>query len=126
MKQPIFLRALLLDLALIVVFAAMGRRSHEEGLTVAGVLTTAGPFLIGYAVAAVLTRLDRDPLSIPRALAAWAPGIALGMVLRRIVFDRGTATSFMVVAFCVTAALLVGWRLVALMVRRGRARPAST
>jgi hypothetical protein len=111
---------LTVDLVLIVVFAAIGRRSHDESGAVVGVLSTAAPFLIGYTGSALATRLDRAPMSLTRAAIAWAPGIALGMVLRRLVFDRGTASSFVMVAFISTAVLLLGWRVIALVVGRVR------
>lgn len=122
MRTPTFWRVLLVDLVLIVVFAAIGRRSHEESGAIVGVLSTAAPFLIGYTVSALATRLDRAPMSIARGVIAWAPGIALGMVLRRLVFDRGTASSFVMVAFIATAVLLLGWRVIALLIGRARRR----
>lgn len=126
MPTPTFWRALAADLLFIILFAAIGRRSHDEATAISGVLTTAAPFLIGYTVTAALTRLDRGPLSIAHAVIAWAPGITLGMVLRHSVFDRGTARSFVVVAFVATAVFLIGWRLVALIVRRARRRTATS
>jgi hypothetical protein len=46
------------------------------------------------------------------------------MVLRRTVFDRGTAFSFIVVASVFTGVLLLGWRLVARRMNR-RVTPDS-
>ena len=40
------------------------------------------------------------------------------MVLRRTLFDRGTAFSFIVVASVFTGVLLIGWRLVASRITR--------
>ena len=124
MRTPAFLRALGMDLVLIVVFAAIGRRSHDESGAIVGVLSTAAPFLIGYTVSALATRLDRAPLSVAHAVTAWAPGIALGMLLRRFVFDRGTASSFVIVAFVATAVMLLGWRVIALLVVKTRRHAA--
>ncbi|MGD9572255.1 MAG: DUF3054 domain-containing protein [Thermoleophilia bacterium] len=45
-----------------------------------------------------------------------------GMLLRGLVFDRGTAPSFVVVAAIVLGALMLGWRLVVDLSRR-RSRP---
>ena len=45
--------ALAADLIAVVAFAATGRRSHAEGLTVAGVAQTAWPFLAGTLVGLV-------------------------------------------------------------------------
>jgi hypothetical protein len=39
--------------------------------------------------------------------------LVVGMVLRRVVFDDGTAWSFVVVATLFLALFLIGWRIVA-------------
>ena len=39
-----------IDVACVLVFCAVGRRSHDEGLNVAGIASTAWPFLSGTAV----------------------------------------------------------------------------
>jgi DUF3054 family protein len=113
--------AALLDAALVLLFAAMGRRAHDEGSAVSGVLVVAAPFLIGYAVGWAVARLDRAPLDVRRAGVAWAVGIPLGLVLRGLVFGRGVAPTFVVVALAVTGALLVGWRVAADRLSRRRA-----
>ncbi len=105
--------ALAIDVAMIIVFAAMGRATHEGGTPIGGTLRVAAPFIIGYLIAAALTRLDLRPYSLLAAARAWLPGIVLGMLIRRFVFDRGTATAFVIVAFISTAVLIIGWRLLA-------------
>jgi Protein of unknown function (DUF3054) len=108
------LAAALADLALLVVFAAVGRRSHDgDASPVVDTLTIAAPFLIGYVVSATVLRLDRDPVGVRRGAMVWALGLALGFLLRGTLFDRGLAPAFLVVAVLVTGALLVGWRTVA-------------
>lgn len=97
---------------MIILFAALGRRTHDEGSAVGGTLVVAAPFLIGYVIAAAALRLSRAPFSVRRAAPVWAAGIALGMLLRGTVFDRGLAPAFVVVAFVTTGALMLGWRLV--------------
>lgn len=105
---------LLLDAVLVVVFAAVGRRSHEHGLSVSGVLQTAWPFLAGTAagwlLASVLT--DLAPRSVAFGLVVVASTVVIGMALR-VVTGAGTAWSFVIVATVVTSVLLLGWRLVA-------------
>jgi hypothetical protein len=104
--------AVVVDTALIILFAALGRRTHDAGSAVGGTLGVAAPFLIGYVIAAAALRLGQAPLSVRRAAPVWAAGIALGLVLRGTVFDRGLAPAFVVVAFLTTGALMLGWRLV--------------
>lgn len=105
--------ALAADVLCVVVFCAIGRRSHAEGLTVAGVAQTAWPFLAGTAFGWVLARAWRRPVALlPTGVAVWVATVVVGMVLRK-VSGQGTATSFIVVATLTTAALLLGWRAIA-------------
>lgn len=112
--------ALAADLVCVVVFAALGRRSHAEGLTATGIATTAWPFLVGTLVGWLLVRAWRRPLTLaPTGVAVWAATIVVGMLLRATT-SRGIAPSFIVVASLVTGALLLGWRGVAAVVARRR------
>lgn len=111
------------DVAAVLLFVAVGRRSHDEGGTVVtGVLSVAAPFLIALAVGWVAAQAWRAPIAWRTSLIIWPVTVAVGMALRRFAFDRGTATSFIVVASVATGLLLLGWRLVA---RRIIARPTS-
>jgi len=102
------------DVVAVLVFVALGRRSHDEGgNVVAGVRSVAAPFLIALAVGWAAARVWRAPMAWRTALVVWPVTVAVGMLLRRFVFDRGTATSFIVVATIATGVLLLGWRLVA-------------
>jgi hypothetical protein len=103
-----------LDVLLVVVFAAVGRRSHAEGLDVAGVLRTALPFLVGTAagwlVASIV--LDGGPRTLGYGAVVVALTVVVGMGLRALAAE-GTAPSFVLVATTVLTVLLLGWRLVA-------------
>ena len=114
--MPVFAAAIT-DLLLIVVFAVIGRRSHDEGSALAGTLTVAAPFLIAYVIAAIACRIDRAPLGVGRGALTAAVAVGLGLVLRGTVFGRGLAPAFVVVAFVTITALLVGWRVVAARIR---------
>ncbi|MBZ5735402.1 DUF3054 domain-containing protein [Nocardioides sp. TRM66260-LWL] len=112
------------DVALVLLFAAIGRSSHEEGLTLLGTLETAGPFLVGVALAwAVLSARSWAGGGLVAGLLVWPTTVIVGMGVRRLV-GEGTATSFVVVATIVLAVLLVGSRLVAHLVRRRTGRAA--
>lgn len=101
------------DVVAIIVFVAIGRRSHEEGSAISGVLTVAAPFLIALAVGWVASRAWAHPMQVASAFVIWPVTVVVGMVLRNLVFDRGTALPFIIVATAVTGVLLVGWRMVA-------------
>jgi len=112
--------ALALDLLLVVVFAAIGRASHDEANPVVGVLVTAWPFLVGTVVGWAVVRILRKawPLEVGPGITVWFATVLIGMVLRQST-GQGTAVSFVLVAALVLALFLVGWRaLVALLERR--------
>jgi peptidoglycan/LPS O-acetylase OafA/YrhL len=102
--------ALLADVVCVLVFCTIGRRSHAEGITVAGVAETAWPFLAGTAVGWLAVRGWRRPATLaPTGLTIWLSTVVIGMLLRKAT-SQGTAVSFVVVASLVTAILLLGWR----------------
>jgi hypothetical protein len=110
--------ALLADIVCVLVFAAVGRRSHTEGLTFAGIVHTAWPFLAGTGVGWLLVRGWRRPLRVvPTGVAVWVCTVVGGMLLRKAT-SAGVQTSFVVVASIATAVLLLGWRVVAALLRR--------
>ncbi len=116
--------ALSADVVCVLLFCAIGRRSHDEGVTVAGVARTAWPFLAGLGIGWLASRGWRRPLAIvPTGVTAWVCTVAIGMVLRKAT-SGGVAVTFVIVASLVTGALLVGWRAAALLARRaGHRRP---
>ncbi|HEX9497006.1 MAG TPA: DUF3054 domain-containing protein [Mycobacterium sp.] len=111
--------ALFADVVCVIVFCAIGRRSHAEGLTVAGIAQTAWPFLAGTGVGWLLIGGWRRPFTvIPTGVVVWVCTVAAGMVLRKVT-SAGVSTSFVVVASLSTAVLLLGWRAAAALFRRG-------
>lgn len=109
------------DAVLVVVFAAIGRASHQEGDAVLGVLGTAWPFLLGALVGWLVVRAWRRPLSVrPTGLVVWVAAVAVGMALRAAT-GEGIAPAFIIVATITLAVFLLGWRaVVALVTRRSR------
>ena len=98
------------DVVGVLLFCAVGRRSHAEGITIAGVATTAWPFLTGTVVGWLAARGWKRPTAVaPTGLVVWLCTVVIGMVLRKLT-SAGVAASFVVVASLVTAVLLLGWR----------------
>ncbi|KRC58761.1 hypothetical protein ASE14_19815 [Agromyces sp. Root81] len=131
MTQPVNPRtgmiatAAILDAVLVVVFVLIGRRSHAEGLDLAGIVVTAWPFLAALVVGWLAARAWRHPLAVwPTGVIVWAVTVIGGMLLR-VVSGQGTQFAFIVVATLTLAAFLLGWRLSALLVTRTRARTAD-
>nr|WP_271211916.1 DUF3054 domain-containing protein [Rhodococcus wratislaviensis]GLK38189.1 hypothetical protein GCM10017611_50540 [Rhodococcus wratislaviensis] len=120
-----YLPALALDVVLVIVFCAIGRRSHDEANALTGLATTAWPFLTGLAVGWLATvALYRDKfdafLIVPTGIVVWLSTLVVGMLLR-VVSGQGTAFSFVLVAGTVLAVFLLGWRAVAKIVTKSRA-----
>jgi hypothetical protein len=108
-----------IDVACVLVFCAIGRRSHDEGLDVAGIASTAWPFLSGTAVGWLASRAWRHPTAVyPTGVVVWLSTVTVGMLLRKAT-AAGVAGSFVVVASAVTALLLLGWRATVGPRRRG-------
>ncbi len=116
-----------IDVFVVVLFVAIGRRTHEEGSAFGELMRTALPFLIGLAVAWAAARAWKRPAAATMGLVIWPVTVLVGMIVRRTIFDRGTATSFVVVTTLFLGACLVGWRMVfrVLEIRSGRAGQVS-
>ncbi|GAB6858556.1 DUF3054 domain-containing protein [Microbacterium xylanilyticum] len=111
-----------IDALLVVIFAAIGRASHEHSLGALGVLETAWPFLVGLVAGWALLRAWKAPTAPLRTGALLVVvTVALGMVLR-VVSGGTTAVAFIVVATVTLLVFLVGWRGIAVLVARLRAR----
>lgn len=118
--------AALADVVAVLVFCTIGRRSHAEGLTAAGVAQTAWPFLTGTAIGWLLVRGWRRPTALlPTGVVVWVSTVAVGMLLRKAT-SAGVAVSFVVVASVATAVLLLGWRVAAAAVQRRRIRAGQS
>jgi hypothetical protein len=110
--------AAVVDVALVVVFAVIGRASHHEALSPTGIAETTWPFLAGLAAGWLVTFAWRAPRAPVRTgLGVWALTVVGGMLLRA-ASGQGVVVAFVIVASVVLALFLVGWRAVAALVGR--------
>lgn len=118
--------AAVVDVILILVFAAIGRDAHQRADVLTGVFSTAWPFLAGAAIAWLVARIWRTPFAIWRSgVGVWIGTVAVGMLLRAVT-GQTVVLPFIVVALISLAILLLGYRAaIALVgrVRRGSRRP---
>jgi Protein of unknown function (DUF3054) len=108
------------DCCCVLLFVIIGRHTHHDGDSLAGIWHTAWPFLAGLAVGVGLTRAWRRPLSlVPAGAGAWL-GAALAGMLIRVLAGQGTAAAFVLVTLAFLGLFLLGWRLVVRLVSRER------
>src|ERR1700752_3804091 len=120
MRRLAWLAPLVTDVIGVLAFCAVGRRSHDEGLSVTGIATTAWPFLTGTVIGWLASRAWQRPTAmVPTGVIVWLCTVAVGMLLRK-ASSAGVAASFVLVAASVTAVLLLGWRAVVAVSMRGR------
>ncbi len=107
LSQRAVITAAIVDVVAVVVFVAIGRRNHNEGTALSGIIGVAAPFLIALGISWIGLRTWREPFTRRSWVATWAIAVIVGLLLRRLVFDRGIATAFIIVA-TITLGLLLG------------------
>lgn len=107
LSQRAVITTAIVDVVAVVVFVAIGRRNHDEGTTLSGVLGVAAPFLIALGISWIGLRTWREPFNRASLVATWIITVVIGLLLRRLVFDRGIATPFVIVA-TITLGVLLG------------------
>jgi hypothetical protein len=89
------------------VFVAIGRRNHDGSTSFLNILGVAAPFLIALGASWIGLRTWREPFNRASFVATWVITVIVGLLLRRVVFNRGIATSFIIVA-TITLGVLLG------------------
>ncbi|MFQ3661514.1 MAG: DUF3054 domain-containing protein [Chloroflexaceae bacterium] len=107
------------DVVALLVFAAIGRRSHGEAAGLGAILDvarTAAPFILGWLIAATLAgaytpgRTRGPGPMLLTTLIGWTGGLVLGAVFRAMMIGRFSPISFYVITFLVALLILGGWR----------------
>eukprot|EP00898_Chlorokybus_atmophyticus_P006978 jgi/Chlat1/7281/Chrsp58S06917 len=105
------------DVGFLLLFAAIGRSSHGEGLAPWDVLQTAGPFIAGWLLASPVTgaygksaRGSDVWQAVLIAGKTWGLGIPAGLLIRSATKGYLPAQPFVLVTLATTFVTLVGWR----------------
>jgi hypothetical protein len=110
LRKPIDAWVVFGDVIALIVFAAIGRQSHNESNPIDAIIATATPFIIGWVLVAW-----QGGLLVPQSLPRWilrtilfnVAGCGLGLVIRSIWLQREIPLSFAIVSFVVTTSLLL-------------------
>lgn len=111
-----------LDAAVILLFAILGRDTHEHVLAISEILATAGPFLLAAAIGWLAARAWRRPFALwPSGVVVWLVTVVGGLAIRGLA-GGGLAIAFQLVTLCFLGLMLLGHRLVGTLVSRRTAR----
>lgn len=113
------------DVAVVVVFVAIGRRTHHSGSAVAGFLRVLWPFLVGLVAGWLVSRLASAPLAWRRAVPAWLVTVGVGVALRILAQGHEFKLAFTLVAVVFVGAGMLGWRAAVIGVRARAERRAA-
>jgi Protein of unknown function (DUF3054) len=104
---------LIIDALVVLLFVGIGRTAHHHAMTLAGMVSTAWPFIAGLAIGWVCVELGRrDASTLASGVAIWLCTVGAGMMLR-VWAGQGTAFPFILVALAFLGALMLGLRYVA-------------
>ncbi|MGZ8751411.1 MAG: DUF3054 domain-containing protein [Acidimicrobiia bacterium] len=108
-----------IDLVCLALFVLIGRGRHEISDSVGWFLGVLWPLALGWFAAALVTKLYTKP-SRPwlRLTGTWALGMTLALVARGLVLGRQPVSTFALVLFAFVGLETLGWRAIALLVRR--------
>ena len=116
------------DCAVFLAFALLGLSSHEEGITLNGVVRNAVPFGGAWLLFAALNGLyspgwqHTSDAPWQRVASAWLPAWLLGLGLRSLYVWRWPVAAFASVVLITAGLMLVMWRsLAAWILNRSRA-----
>lgn len=118
----------IVDALVVIAFVVVGREDH--GFTSNGwdYLRVASPFLVGLGVSILALGGRIDPMKWRSGIILALGTVLIGMLLRRWVWDDGTATTFIMVTTGFLVAGMLGWRIIASGIRRivaSRSVPAT-
>ena len=111
--MPRRLRDFVYDALCVLLFVVIGTRNHKTDTGLSGILYVAAPFWIAMALAHLTPMMQRGAKAFPHQYVVWGYTIVMGMVLRNVAFERGTAPAFVIVATVFLGVTMLGWRALA-------------
>jgi uncharacterized membrane protein (UPF0136 family) len=102
----------LADVAIVLLFVAIGRSVHRHGLRLDGMISTTWPFAVGLAAGWIVVAYRRmHPASLLAGVFVTVICVIVAMVLR-VSSGQGTAVAFIFVSLAFLGACMTTWRLI--------------
>ena len=95
-----------------MLMVVIGTRNHKTDTGISGILFVAAPFWIAMSLTHLAPLLQRKNRQDPNPYMVWGYTVIMGMLLRNMVFNRGTAAAFVIVATVFLGITMFGWRAV--------------
>jgi FtsH-binding integral membrane protein len=102
--------AFVFDALCVLLMVVIGTRNHETDTGATGILFVSAPFWIALSLAHLAPLLQRKNRKDTNTFVVWGNTVAMGMLLRNMVFNRGTAVAFIIVATVFLGITMFGWR----------------
>ncbi len=112
----------LIDLLVVMSFVVIGRDSHGFANDWAETARVALPFILALSMGIGTVMAWTDPVRWMAGLGIAAMTVVGGLLLRRYLFDGGTATTFVLLTTGWMILWMVGWRLAYMLISRVRSR----
>jgi hypothetical protein len=107
---------LLGDLFVFLLFAYVGKSSHQMEITLLSIIETAAPFILGWFVVGYFTGIFKPAAyaslgqAIIKVALTWLVAGPIGLVLRAILFQEGFDFTFVIVTMISIAIFMLVWR----------------
>lgn len=107
---------LLGDLFVFLLFAYVGKSSHQMEITWLGLIETAAPFILGWFVVGYFTGIFKPSAyasfgqAIIKTALTWLVAGPVGLALRAIIFQEGFDLTFAIVTMISIAIFMMVWR----------------
>ena len=112
--------AIAVDAAVVMTFVIIGREDHGFVSGFSDYMRVAAPFLVGLVISSAALRSWERPIDVKVGAFVGVGTVVIGMVLRKFVWNDGTALPFVLITFVFIVIGCVAWRLVVTMVARAR------
>lgn len=105
------MRTFIGDLVVLMLFAVVGLKSHQQAISLTGILTNAGPIIGVWLGLSLLTKIYQRA-SWQMLAIHWFAAVTCGVLLRFLIVGRPFSPVFWLITLGFTGVLLLLWRVI--------------